>query len=219
MSKKRRSNSAKAKRGRSVKMRRSGIQVVPNRASKPKYGPKEIKLMVDDGTKSLEQDGLAPEDPWLYVAAAHALDLYDVAKGTKQGFKLSFTVATQENLLPVVMISSMQLISQDKPAEEAREITAKRLAAYLMFQVYNDLFSMGFKVDFDCSDSSYALVAETAEGVEHRFDFLANAFDTVDGFMLNGPAAGMTGGGTLQPYYQQFYEELLLPLFKSKGMV
>lgn len=211
MTKKKLSSSSKTKRSRG--------QNVSSRQSKPKYGPKEIKRMVDVGAKSLEQDGLSSMDPWLYVAATHALDLYDISADTKQGFKLGFTVATQDNVLPVVMISSMQLISQDKPAEEVREITAKRLAAYLMFQVYNDLSAMGFKVDFDCSDSSYALVAQTAEGEEYRFDFLADARDVVNGFMLSGSAAGTTSAGTLQPYHQRIYEELLLPLFKFAGMV
>ena len=185
---------------------------------KPAYGAKEIKRILDEGNDAIA-NGSAPEDPWLFVAAAHALDLYDVAEDAKQGFKLDFTGQSSSGLLPAVMISTMMLTTQGKPQAEARQTVAKRFAAYMMFQVYNDLNEMGFEVVFDCSESSYALIAKTKQGEELRYDFLASATPVINRFMLGGASGGTFGGGTLQPFHQDLYEKFLLPLFSSAGLV
>ena len=187
-------------------------------AYKPSYGPKEIRRILDEGNESVS-NGKAPEDPWFFVAAAHALDLYDVAADSNQGFKLDFTGQTSDSLLPALMISTMMLTTQGKSQAEARQTVAKRLAAYMMFQVFNDLTEMGFEVSFDCSEFSYALVAKTMQGEEHRYDFLAGATPVINRFMVGGAVGGPFGGGTLQPFHQDLYEKFMLPLFESAGLV
>ena len=188
-----------------------------NEQGKPSYGLKVVKGILDEGNKAIAGGG-APEDPWLFVAAAHALDLHDVAADSKQGLKLDFTVQTQGDVLPATMISMMMLKSQGKTEAEARQTVAKRIAAYMMFQVYSDLVAAGDEAAFDCSESSYALVAKTGDGGELRYDFLAAAIPAVNRFVVGGPASGLFGGGTLQPFYQDLAERFIIPLAKSKGV-
>lgn len=187
-------------------------------AYKPAYGPKEIRRILDEGNEAIA-NGSSPEDPWLFVAAAHALDLYDVAADSKQGFKIDFTGQTTDGLLPAIMISTMMLTTQGKTQANARQTVAKRLASYMMFQVFNDLTEMGFEVAFDCTESSYALVAKTVRGEELRYDFLAGAVPAINRFMVGSAAGGPFGGGTLQPFHQDLYEKFMLPLFESAGLV
>lgn len=184
--------------------------------NRPPARIRELKCIYDEGNKAIA-DGGAPADPWLFAAAAHALDLYDVAADSKQGFRLNLTTNTQDSVLPAAMISLLMLRTQGKTELEARQTLAKRIAAYMMFQVYDDLLAVGYEVAFDCSESSYALVAKTGDGGELRYDFLAGATPVVNRFMTGGPSSGMFGGGTLQPFYQDFVEKLIIPLTKSMG--
>ena len=185
--------------------------------NRPPARIRELRCIYDEGNKAIANGG-APADPWLFVAAAHALDLYDVAADSKQGFRLDLTINTQDSVLPAAMISLLMLRTQGKTELEARQTLAKRIAAYMMFQVYDDLLAVGDEVAFDCSESSYALVAKTGDGGELRYDFLAGATPVVNRFMTGGPSSGMFGGGTLQPFYQDFVEKLIIPLTKSMGV-
>ncbi|MBR3313933.1 MAG: hypothetical protein IKG18_07315 [Atopobiaceae bacterium] len=178
---------------------------------KPKYGAKEICRLVDGERLSMEK-GQKAQDPWLFVAASHALDFYESCEASN--VMLDFTGVTQDDVPLALAVSQELLKAQGKSLRERREILAKRLAAYMLFQVYNDITVMGAKVDFACSQSSYALVAALTAGETLSFDFLEAATRCLKRFMIGGPFAG----GTLQPFYRRLYEEFLRPLFKHLGV-
>ena len=183
-----------------------------------KYGVRELRRIFNEGQKAFER-GSEPKDPWLYVAAAHALDLYDVASDAAQGINLNFSGETQDGVARAVMISSGMLAQQGKTPLEVQQTLAKRLAAYTMFQVYNDLTRMGYEVRLECDQSSYALLARYGEGEWIRFDFLDCATSATRRLMIAAPSQSFLTGGTLQPFYRRLYGELMCPLFGAAGIV
>ena len=183
---------------------------------KPEYGAQELRRIVEEGQRTLERGG-RPEDPWLYIAAAHALDLFDMQRAAK--VRLDFTVMTQDGVLGAVAVSAMTLHKEKGHDAEVRQVLAKRLAAYTMFQVYNDLSEMGLEVGFECGPSSYALVATLPDGKSISFNFLDHATSALKKFRVGGPGGGgLFAGGTLQPFYQRLYESFLRPAFEALGL-
>ena len=183
-----------------------------------KYGVRELRRIVSESQKAFAQDS-QPKDPWLYVAAAHALDLYDVASDAAQGINLDFSGETQDGVALAVMISSGMLAQQGKTPLEVQQASAKQLAAYTMFQVYNDLSKMGYEVKFECDQSSYALSARYGEGEWLHFDFLENAMSATRRLMISAPGQPFLTGGTLQPFYRRLYVEFMRPLFETAGIL
>lgn len=184
--------------------------------SKPRYGAQELRRIVAEGEKALGRGGEL-DDPWLYVAAAHALDLFDV-QGVAR-VRLDFTGMTQDGILGAVVVSAMMLQKEGRPEGEVRQVLAKRLAAYTMFQVYNDLSGMGLEVGFDCGPTSYALVATLPNGEPITFNFLGRATFALRRFLIGEPCGGDPfAGGTLQPFFRGLYESFLRPVFVALGM-
>lgn len=184
--------------------------------NKPRYGAQEIRRIVAEGEKTLGRGGEL-DDPWLYVAAAHALDLFDVQKVAR--VRLDFTGMTQSGILGAIVVSAMMLQKEGRPEAEVRQVLAKRLAAYTMFQVYNDLSEMGLNVRFDCGPTSYALVATLPDGETISFNFLGRATFALRRFLIGEPGGGDPfAGGTLQPFFQGLYEGFLRPAFVALGM-
>ena len=185
-------------------------------SNKPKYGAQEIRRIVAEGEKTLGRGGEL-DDPWLYVAAVHAFDLFDVQKVAR--VRLDFTGMTQDGILGAVVVSAMILQKEGRPEVEVRQVLAKRLAAYTMFQVYNDLSEMGLEVGFDCGPTSYALVAMLPGGESISFNFLGRATFALRRFLIGEPGGGDPfAGGTLQPFFQGLYEGFLRPAFVALGM-
>lgn len=182
---------------------------------KPKYGAKELSRMVDK-VMSGNRD-LTLEQSWLYAAAAHALDLYEVSKISKSSKTLDFTSATSDGVSLAVVLSASMLNSLDKEPLEIRQTLAKRLAAYMMFQVYNDLDSIGYEVEFECDQASYALAARYGEGETYRFDFLSHAMWTMRQLILGEPGRDFLAGVNLYSFHHSLYEEFTKPLFEAAG--
>ena len=184
--------------------------------NKPRYGAQELRRIVAEGERALGRVGEL-DDPWLYVAAAHALDLFDVQKVAR--VRLDFTGMTQDGVLGALVVSAMMLQKEGRPEAEVRQVLAKRLAAYTMFQVYNDLSEMGLDVRFDCGPTSYSLVATLPDGASISFNFLGRATFALRRFLIGGPGGGDPfAGGTLQPFFQGLYESFLRPAFVALGM-
>lgn len=184
---------------------------------KPKYGARELKRMTDELMKLAEQDCPPPEQPWLYVAAGHALDLYEVSREVRQGSKLDFTHASHDGLIYAIMLSSVQLTSSGTPSIEVRQTLAKRLAAYMMFQVYNDLDAAGYDVAFECQ-SSFVLSARWGEGETYRFDFLGRAMLAMRRFIIDDQDYEFIAGGSLHPFDHKLWVEFMKPLTESAGV-
>lgn len=184
---------------------------------KPRYGARELERMTDELMELSKQDGPLPEQPWLYVAAGHALDLYEVSREVRQGPKLDFTHASHDGLIYAIMLSSVQLTSSGTPPTEVRQTLAKRLAAYMMFQVYNDLDAAGYDVAFECQ-SSFVLSARWAEGETYRFDFLGRAMLAMRRFIIGDQDYEFIAGGSHHPFDQKLWVEFMKPLTESAGV-
>ena len=183
------------------------------RAYKPKIGIKEIEAFVEESRERLQVTGRI-DDPWLFVAASHALDFYEVGRAARA--KLDFTGASKGVDL-AAMANASQLQLEGKAEPEVRQTLAKRVAAYMMIQVYNDLSAIGADVSFECGESSFALVSKVRGGTPLRYDFLRRAALAVQGLRLNEGRDRGSVAGTLQPFFQSLFEEFLLPQFKALG--
>ena len=184
--------------------------------NRPPARIRELRCIYDEGNKAIANGG-APADPWLFVAAAHALDLYDVAADSKQGFRLNLTTNTQDSVLPAAMISLLMLRTQGKTELEARQTLAKRIAAYMMFQVYNDLDAAGYDVAFECQ-SSFVLSARWGESETYRFDFLGRAMLAMRRFIIGDQDYEFIAGGSLHPFDHKLWVEFMKPLTESAGV-
>lgn len=181
---------------------------------KPRYGEREIRRMVDEGERALER-GEMFEDPWLTTAAAYALDLFDMQEAAK--VRLDFTARTQGGVDGAFMFFAAALQHEGYTEPEVRQTLAKRLAAYMMFQAYNDLCEMGVDARADCSPFSYSVVATLPGGETISYDFLGRAMFTLGRFAFGGPG-NLDVLGTLQPFYEGLYKGLMRPAFLALGV-